>query len=193
MLERKTTRGIIYNYSTGSGHHIWGIWGPLHMAPHQGHFLHLCGQEQHFEVVTVWRLAQFYQQQTEKREFFSQRLSESGSLILPILGVDFYFFCFHERSTSTHRLWTTILSVTKSFSLHDRRSDCGLNMCSKSFELQVHCHTGECDNVMGGRTIKEVGLVEGRSLGSLPPQGIFVLLSDFLYRWILIKEKGRTL
>lgn len=157
VLERKT-RGIIYDCSTGPGHQIRGIWGPLQLAPHQGHFLHLCVQEQRFEVVTVLRLAQFHQQQTEKREFFSQRLSESVSLILAILGIDFYFsvsmrgplpptgselqFC----QSWSHSACTTIDLI-------------GAWICTRRV---LGCrHTPQCDNVMGGGTIKDVGLVEG--------------------------------
>lgn len=69
-----------------------GIWGPLQMAPHQGHSLHLCDQEQHFEVFTVRRLARFPPQRAEEREFFSPHLSVSDSLILTILGIGFLLF-----------------------------------------------------------------------------------------------------
>ena len=60
------------------------------MALHQGLSLHLCDQEQHFEVFTVWRLTRFPPQRAEEREFFSPQLSVSDSLILTILGTGFF-------------------------------------------------------------------------------------------------------
>lgn len=138
-----------------------GIWGPLQMAPHQGH------------STSLWPGAAFRSLHGVETGPTFPAAGREGIFLSTAVGVwffnpyhprDWLFSVFTSSPASTRRLCIPVPSVIEWCSLPDHRFDCILNMHFESFELGAYSPAWWR---WDGGTIKNVSLME---LGPWGPQ-----------------------